>query len=204
MSTDLTVDGPGSPISLKKVLKDIEDKGNSLTSLTLLIDGTGAGIEKDEEPMLYITPEECRTQAVYYAKHHFNGVQIPMYLYRYLRYMFTNDENKILSEQEVLDMIQKGEINEEDDNYKYLSNLIKYVSTNAEAAQVIGLIQLTAGALSAASKKDVGIRLYFEHPETHLHPRRQARFVTTLMEIQTDYGFNPNDSSVQEQAEAQV
>jgi hypothetical protein len=34
-------------------------------------------------------------------------------------------------------------------------------------------------------------RVYIEHPETHLHPKRQSRFVTMFMNMKAEYCKDP-------------
>jgi len=184
---DLSIDGPGSPISLKKFLEN----NGSAKPFTLLVDGTGFGIAKDDEECIYITPEGCSQQAFYYKEKKFDNRTIPAYLYRYLSYMFIDDAKWYESDQELVEDFNKGLITENSDNYKTVLSLIKWCEQNKESAQVIGLIQLIGGSLNIARKEGCGIKLYIEHPETSLHPKRQAKFVSMLTKIQEEYGLKP-------------
>lgn len=195
MSNDLSVNGPGSPVSLKKFLLSHETN----KELTVLIDGTGSGIAHDDEGCLYITPEECKTQALHYSKNVFNGRQIPAYLYRYLGYMMIDGMKEYNSDQELAEAFQNGDITEESDDYKYLLNLITYCEHNSEAQQVIGLIQLIAGSLNIARKADSGLRLYIDRPETALHPKRQAKAMSLFMKLKSEYGWE--DKPIEDEQE---
>lgn len=183
---DLSVDGPGSPVSLSKFLAQEQ----SPRPLVVLVDGTGLGIAKDSEECLYITPEECAMQTAHFVKERFNGRQIPAYLYRYLTYMFIDDSKWYASDKELMEDFNKGIITEESENYKYVLGLIKWSGANKEASQVIGLIQLIGGSLSMARKEKSGIKLYLEHPETSLHPKRCSRFMSMLDKIRKEYGLD--------------
>jgi len=112
-------------------------------------------------------------------------------LYRYLSYMFIDDAKWYESDQELVEDFNKGLITENSDNYKTVLSLIKWCEQNKESAQVIGLIQLIGGSLNIARKEGCGIKLYIEHPETSLHPKRQAKFVSMLTKIQEEYGLKP-------------
>lgn len=179
---DLSIDGPGSPISLKKVLKEVE-----LKPFTFFVDGSGQGIAPDDESCIYITPAECTIQALHYSKNVFDGRRVPEYLYRYLSYMF--DVEPIMnSKAETIIAFNTGVINEETPGYKHIVNLIKYCDSNDEARQIIGLIQLIAGTLNMARKNKSGVRLYIDKPETSLHPKRQSRCVNLLMKLREEFG----------------
>jgi hypothetical protein len=187
---DISIDGPGSPISIKKVLEQIEPK-----PITLFVDGSGCGIAQDDESLIYITPSECSSQALYYSKSVFDGKCIPAYLYRYLGYMFGIGKDYQTDEELVKDFAD-GVITEESVDYKQILNLIKYCENNDEAKQVIGLIQLVGGALNIAKKQQKYIRLYIDKPETSLHPNKQSKIATLLIRLRDRYGFN--DSTFKE------
>jgi len=186
---DLSVAGPGSPVSLKKFLL----RHQTAKPMTVLLDQTGTGIAHDDEGTIYITPEECSTQALYYSEHMFNGVNVPAYLYRYITYMMMEGEKEYMNDQELAEDFKNGTITAESDSYKQVVNLIKYCKDNPEMQQVMGLIQLIGGSLNIARKADAGIRLYLDRPETSMHPKRQARFMSCLMKLQKEYGFEEED-----------
>jgi hypothetical protein len=181
---DLSVGGPYTPVSLDKLIKT----GHMKTKLTLLVDGTGLGIAKDSPECIYVTPEECSKQAIYFSKEKFDGKRIPAYLFRYLSYMFIDDAIEYESDQFLADLFNGGDITEESDDYKYILNLIKYCESNKEAQQVIGMVQLIGGSLRIATKHKSGIKFYLEHPETGLHPKRQSRLMSMLMKLHKEYG----------------
>ena len=187
MSEDLSVAGPYSPVSLKKFLYHHPTS----RPLTVLIDGTGLGIVKDEEGMLYITPEDCSQQALHYCKTIFDGKRVPAYLYRYLHYMFINNayHPKYNSDQDVANAFINKELTEESEEYIQIRNMITYAEHNTELLQVIGLIQLIGGSLNMARKSNSGLRLYLDRPETALHPKRQSSFMSMFEMLRKDYGW---------------
>jgi len=192
MSNDLSVNGPGSPVSFKKFLLQTQDK---LRELTVLIDGTGSGIAHDDEGTFYIRPEDCSEQAIYYSKNGFDGIRISAYLYRYLGYMMIDGMKEYKSDQELAEDFENGTITKESDDYKYLCNLITYCSQNPETQQVIGLIQLIGGSLNIARKAKSGLRLYIDRPETALHPKRQSKFMSLFMKLKAEYGWEEQSES---------
>lgn len=179
--SDLSVAGPGSPVSLQKFL----DTHEVAKPFSVLIDGTGGGIAKDAAEVIYITPKDCSEQAIYFSKNVFDG-RIPDYLYRYLAFMMLDREYQ--TQYELVADMNAGKVTTESEDYKHIQNLIKYCDSNPEAQQVIGLIQLIAGIFNMAKKAKAGIRVYLEHPETALHPKRQARFVSMFMHLKEEYG----------------
>lgn len=185
---DLSIAGPGSPISLKKFLITAPIP----KPLSVLVDGTGSGIAHDDENTIYITPQECSQQAIYYVENKFNGKSVPAYLYRYLAYMFL-DQELISSDIECGLQFKEGKITEESPDYIQIRNLITYVKSNPEAQQVIGLIQLISGILNISRKENKGVRLYIQNPETSLHPKRCSRFISMLVKIRKEYGGEENE-----------
>lgn len=183
MNQDLTIAGPGSPISLQKFRETLTEE----KSFMVLIDGAGSGIAHDSADVLYITPEECSKQAIYYSKEVFNGVNIPAYLYRYMSYMFL-DKELIESDQLLVKEFIEGRLTADSQDYKHILNLIKYTESNPESQQIIGLIQIISGALNMARKQNAGITIYLDRPETALHPKKQSRFMSMLMKLREEYG----------------
>lgn len=188
MKQDILTDGPGSPVSIKKVMEQVE-----LRDFNLFVDGSGSGIAKDDDTLIYITPEECSHQALYYSKTLFDGKRIPAYLYRYLGFMFEIGKD-YQTDQELVRDFQEGVITEESIEYKQILNLIKYCEHNDEAKQIIGLIQLVGGALNIARKQQMGVRLYIDKPETSLHPNKQSKIPTLLIRLKDNYGFDDSNS----------
>lgn len=183
---DLSVGGPNTPISLDKFIKSTEHK---LRAFTVLVDGTGMGIHKDSNECVYVTPETCYAQANYYREEKFDGKRIPAYLYRYLNYMFNDDAPFYESDQFLLDLYNGGEITEESEDYQRILGLVKWCESNKEAAQVIGMIQIISGSLRIATQEKCGIRLYLEHPEHALHPKRQSRCMSMIVKLNKEYGM---------------
>lgn len=185
-SKDLSVDWVGSPISLDKFLKTEYAKFESEQKLTVLIDGSGSGIFNDTKSHITISPEECHKQAKYYSEKVFNGKAIPLYLYRHLCYMMLDKEYQ--TNEEIYEDFRTGRVTKDSEHYKQLVNLIKYCSANPEAMQVIGLIQLISGCLNIAREHKSKVGLYIQHPEAHLHPKRQSKFMTMFNELLKEYG----------------
>lgn len=187
---DISIAGPGSPPSLKKFIANTPD----LRELTLIVNGTGMGLIKDEEGMVYITPEECKTQTLHYVKTIFDGRRIPAYLFRYLHYLMIDSDGyggmKYPTDQSVIDALTNGSLSEQHEDYVFIKNFITYAEHNTEALQIIGFIQLVGGTLNLARKKGGHVRLYIEQPETGLHPKRQSRLMSALMSLRQDYGYN--------------
>jgi len=181
---DLSIAGSGSPISLKKFLLKHPDA----KPLTVLVDGTGLGIAKDDSGTIYITREDCAQQALYYCKEVFDGVRVPAYLFRYLNYMMFDDE-RWNDDKQVAQAFIDGTVNDQSEEYLRVKNFLTYAEHNPEGLQVIGLIQLIGGSLNMARKRNSGIRIYLEHPETALHPKRQSRFISLFYKLQKDYGY---------------
>lgn len=184
---DINVSGPHSSISLKKFL---DNEGDKTKEFTLLVDGTGQGIAKDAPEMVYITPEECSKQAIWYSQNKFNGKGIPAYLYRYLAYMFIDKHELYPNDQALAKDFESGKIKEDSSDYQMILGLIKYCDTNKEAAQVIGMIQLISGSLRLSVGHMAGIRFFIEHPETSLHPSRQAKIMNMITALKAEYGPN--------------
>jgi hypothetical protein len=191
---DVTIGGPGTPVSLNKVVLQLE-----MRKINLLVDGTGMGILKDAPNTVYITPEECQTQAKHYVDNIFNGRNIPAYLYRYMSYMFIDNAPEYKTDADLVEAFNSGKLSEEHEDYKHILNLIRWSNVNKEASQVIGMIQLIAGSLRIAAKNKAGIRLYLEHPEASLHPKRQSRAMSMILKLDEEYGYkDPNETKTDE------
>ena len=189
---DLSVAGPGSPVSLKKFIA----QNPGLPELTVLIDGSGLGIAKDEEGMVYITPEECKTQTLHYVKNIFDGRRIPAYLFRYINYIMNDSyEMKYPTDQTVVDAFNNGTLTEDHEDYVFVKNFITYAEHNTEALQLIGFIQLVGGTLNMARKMGTGIRMYIEQPETGLHPKRESGVMSMFSKLVEEYGYKEAPSA---------
>lgn len=69
--------------------------------------------------------------------------------------------------------------------------MYKYAATNVEMKQLIGFIQLFGGSLKQATKAGANLRMWIVEPETHLHPKRQAKFMTLFNRLKDKYGMPP-------------
>jgi hypothetical protein len=178
---DLSVAGPGSPISLKKTLDTIEPK-----PITILVDGSGCGIAKDADDVIYITDKECFEQSSYYLHNKYKTGKIPAYLFRHLSFFFCDDKDTTnvfaKTDEMLVEYFRLKVITETSPQYIYIKNLIEYCESNKEAGKLIGLIQLVAGIMNIAKKEKKGIKLYLENPETFLHPSRQSKLVSFLIQ----------------------
>lgn len=187
MPYDLSVNGPYSPISLKKFLHASAKKSNG-NQLRVLIDNTGAGISKDDPLTLVMDAEDRIQQARFFRETVFDGKKLPGYLFRYLRFMFINTDNQYPDDATVMKAFRSGELNFESPDYQAVVNLVRHSGDNREAAQLIGFIQLFAGTVHQAAKESKSIRLFIDHPETDLHPERAARFMSLYYKLLKEYG----------------
>lgn len=187
-NNNVNVDGAYSPVSLKKYLELDSEKESTGYSFRVLIDNTGYGIALDDPNTMYMTPEDRIEQAKYFRERIFDGKSLPVYLFRYLRYMFLEkDDNKYPSDESVVKAYRSGKLTLDSPDYKMVVNLVKFSDNNVEAAHIIGLIQLVAGSFNLSSKEKRSFRLFIQHPETGLHPKRVARFMSMYHMIVREY-----------------
>ena len=191
---DLTVNGPGSPYSLDKVMKEIS-KNETLNELSVLIENEGRGIMQDSPEMLEITIQGRIEQAAYFREQ-YTG-KIPSHLYRYLHYAFDSAyEMKYPNDESLKKAFESGELSSSSEEYITIDNMIRYSEFNLEAAHLIGFILGFAGIMNLMRKMNKTGRIYIELPETCLHPKRQARFITMFHNIRNEYGPKNEDNSV--------
>lgn len=140
-------------------LRKFIEAGHTIAPLTLIVDGTPtrAGIAPDDPDTFNILTADREQQAQYFLS---LNLPMPDYLRKYLALVYPKAD---------------------------LDALYKNARTNIGARQVIGMIQLIAGALHMAKKAGKGVRLYIEHPETHLHPEQQAGLASMFIALQKDY-----------------
>lgn len=191
---DLSVDGPGSPASLKKFLA-WEEKNNPGTSgqLKVIIDH-GAGIVKDDPDTVVITPEDCKKQAEYFLDNIFSKTPgLPYYAIRHIGAMYALDgydyfskTRKYLDNESVKMAIMTNSIKKEDEDVKFFLNKFKYGKSDSEFMQILGLIQLLSGAFKKGCR-----RIFVDYPETYLHPKRERILVCMFEAIKKEYGL-PN------------
>ena len=183
---DLSVDGPGSPISVKKVLENV---AMSPTGVHVFIDQNASGFDLEGSDYMEITTEECKRQAVYFKENHFDGERMPFYLLKYLYYFYFDDS--IFEKAEDIPGLTKyfSEDEKGKTEYKTLLNTVKYCDKNHESAHLIGLIQGLCGMLKMARDHGSPPRLFIQHPESHLHPSRAAKLMTFTYKVRAEYGF---------------
>ena len=196
----LDPDNPESPYSLQKIIYNVIEPDKPFT---ILVENQGVGFAHDAKDTMYITPEECKTQALYYKSIH-DLNRTPWYLVKYLAKWYDlapevyntpqeyDDYIKSLSEQgeDVTITSENGTIIDVKGSHKlieWFNNKLVYLEHNKELCQCIGLIQLIMGTLSAAKKANTGVRFFVQEPETHLHPKRQSGFMTILNHIRESY-----------------
>lgn len=150
-------------ISLRK-FRDREEA--TLRWLNVLVDGSGMGIAKDDPRVFNITSQMCHEQAMYSLNtigKIWSGAE------KYMR-IFYKDE----SEAGTFDF----------------EKMCRAAKESAELQQIIGMITILASIMNVANKEGKKFPIYLEHPETHLHPKRQSAFVSFMMQITKDYGWD--------------
>jgi hypothetical protein len=160
--------------------------------LTVLIDQTGTGFIQDEPTLVQVMIQDRIEQAHYYRDHIFNGKQPSAYLYRYIHWVMLDDcakPPKYSTDQSILDANMRGELTAESEEFKLILNYINYCKHNPEIAHLIGLVQLVGGSLKAAAKQKNKLRIFIEHPETGMHPKRERLLVSLLHRLRDQYGF---------------
>lgn len=175
---DLNVDGPYSPISLDKVSK-LLSKDVSKGCIKVLLEQDGSGFENDCPDMASITIKDRADQAEYLAGWIAKGGKIPDYLYKYLAYFFEYIQSKDLDDENL--KIESKWIEE-------FNTKIKYWKSNAEVAQLTGLIILFYEALNFEKEFGKLPKLWIEHPETSLHPKRERCVMLVLNHILKSFG----------------
>ena len=183
---DLSVEGPGSPISLRKWYEN-ENK-DVLKDTMVLIDHDGLGFEPDGLPCMEVTPQGCKECTEYYVDNHFNGKQLPLYILKHFYYM-TIGGSDIYEKAKDLPALEKyfAEDEKGKQEYQELLNKIKYAKRSAEASQVLGLIIMLCSGFQMANRIGAPARFYIEHPESHLHPKREQRLMYMINKIREDY-----------------
>ena len=152
---DLSVRGLPGTVSLKKLLKDPGFK-RAPGPFTVLV-GELAIRNNAKDAVQEISPQDRAKQALYFIKT-FPKLH-PPYLTKWLQEAYDTK------------------------NIDFIHGIIDNAKSNREAQQLIGLIQLVLGALRLSKRHNAGCRLYLIEPETHLHPKRQARIMYVLNNI---------------------
>jgi hypothetical protein len=193
MSHDMSIDGPGSPISIKKFLAS--DRYNPSDHPCVLIDNSSIGFAHDDPNTIYMTTEDIQHQANWYRQNVFDGKLVPAYLYRYLHFMYIDGDMKYKTNGDLVAAFNNKEITADSPDFKQIINLIKYCDSNTEAAQLIGFITLFAGTIQDAKKHNKPIRLFLKSPDNNLHPQRAVRWMSMFYKLKKEYGvlFNEDD-----------
>jgi hypothetical protein len=190
-SMDLSIDGPGSPVSLRKFLEIQPGNGNG--QIRALLDRTGDGIVMDDPDTNYITTDACKKQAKWFLEN-FSRERVPAYAIRHILYMFDDSKGtsyKYKSKEEAIEAISNDP---EHPDFKFVTNKFKHGDNNVEFLQVLGLLQLLSGTLTTARKLNQGVRVYLEHPDSFLHPGRSAKLMYMLKEVMKEFGGS-NDTN---------
>lgn len=197
--SEFTVDGsPYAPISLNKVVKDLESKGHfdktdrPGSSFTVLINNSGNGFEADAPEIINVMITDRIEQTRWFIDEVFPTLpRIPAYLYRYISWiMFENCARpmKYPSDNDFIQAYASQVLTKEDPEYKQIESFIKYGKSNSEATHLIGLLQLVGGTMRAYAKRNAGCRMYIELPETGFHPKRERLLISLLTKLKEDYG----------------
>ena len=149
----------GAPISLQKIAENCEIK-----PITMLVDGSGAGIVNDTPDFIDCTPKEREEQALHFIS--LNLPKLPEYMKKYLRIFYEKETDE------------------------QLEGLLKFGQHNDEFKQILGLIGMLAGIMSMARRFKKGVRVYIKHPETHLHPKRQSAIASFFTQVQEDFKWD--------------
>lgn len=179
---DLQLDGEGSPISIKKVMRNITINKD----VTVLVDNSHQGYELDDESYMYITIKQREEATEYYIDNKFNEKQISEWMYRYIYYMLYG-EVKYNTKEDLVAEFNSGKLTLQSEEFQKISKFIKYSKTNLSSKHIVGLILNLAGILSMCKKKGVPPRVFIELPETGLHPQMQAKLMSLINIIRKDY-----------------
>lgn len=178
------VDGPGSPISIKKFLESDPDFANK-EGFKVLLDQTGDGFDKEDLPLMEINDEECFRNAEWYSEHAFDGRSVPPYILKWISYFYELKMYDHCADDKTLAAYIATEEGAEE--HKYICNLIKYCKKNMESKKLIGLITLWVGLLIESKYHRVPVKVLIEHPETHLHPNKTSKLMWWFHQTQKEY-----------------
>ena len=135
--------------------------------ITILIDGSGEGIQKDVPGVFVVDTKMCSMQAYYFSDRIFPKTKkLPKYLMDDVLLFYPNCTEENCKE------------------------MIKTCRDNAEFSQILGLITVSHGVLSIVRKENKGVKLYFEHPECHMHPNRQSKLADWVLSLHSKYNNN--------------
>lgn len=196
----LTVDGsPYAPISLAKFIKNeaFTDREESKRNLTVIIDGSGNGLEADDPETVNVMIQDRIEQTKYFVEEIYPILQrVPAYLYRYIHWMMFDEEErkpygslKYPRDNDFIQALASGVLKETDPEYQQIHSFIKWAKNNTEATHLIGLLQLVGGSIRSASKQNSNVRIFIELPETGFHPKRERKLMMLLEKLKEEYGL---------------
>jgi len=196
-SADLSIAGPGSPISMQKFTDylDAETPIERQPELIVMLNQSGQGLLQDNDSIVQVMIADRVMQAHYWRDEFWNGKQISAYLYRYVYYMLEEDEydiakHKYPNNQAIVDALTSGALTETSDEFVRMKGYFEWLKSNNEVTHIVGLVQLVGGSLRAAAKKQSYLRIFIEEPETGMHPKRERKLVTLIKMLGDDYGFS--------------
>ncbi len=188
---DLSINGEGSPIHLKKVIeKVIDDKKH----LHVFLDQDHSGFYTADAPVVVLNSEIFKQHALEYQANAFNQKQLSLFLVRHLLFFFYDKKDLVyphdqFSVSKLSDFLEKDP--EGQKIFKEMLNKITYIKNNPEWQQIVGMIITLCGCMNICKKEGKWARLFIENPENNLHPKRQAAFMSFLHEIYSEYtGIN--------------
>lgn len=201
----LTVDGSMyAPVSLEKMVAqghfDHLTQDKEKHSICVIIPCEN-GLVADHPEIVNIMIADRVMQTAYFVDEVFPKLpRVPAYLYRFISWIMFEDGEKPMkypSDNDFLMALQSGLLKQTDPEYKQIEGFIKWGKSNTEATHLIGLVQLVGGALKQASKKNSGLRLFIELPETGFHPKRERLIMSLLYKLQEEYGIKADWTEIE-------
>ncbi len=188
---DFQVDGPYSPISIKKM---VDAKIFNEEGFNILIPGTNEqlGVVADDPDRVNVMITDRIMQAEYFIDEVYPTLpRIPAYLYRYIHYMMFSKEYdlKYPTDADYIFAIENGDLDLNGEEYQSIHNFIKWGKTNTEAVHLIGILQLVGGSIKAAARNKSGLKMFIELPETGFHPKRERKIMSMLNKLKDEYGY---------------
>lgn len=194
---DLSVAGDGSPISMSKLLDNIDHDTpvEKQPQIMVLLNNSGNGIIQDSEKLINVMISDRVMQAEYWRDNFWNPKAMSAYLYKFVYYMMEEEnyrpENyKYPTNQSIVDALSSGALKETDDEFIKMRNYFEYMKSNTEVTHTIGLVQIVGGCLNTARKQGGNCRFFIEQPETGFHPKRERKLMTLIQWLADDYGFS--------------
>ena len=161
----------------------------------MLVDNSMSGFAHDAPNTVYITAEARAEQAAYFRdifRTRYHDEDIPQYVFRDMYYFFFEenygDKRKFPDTHSVIDAYLNHDLRNSTE-YKQIATMIRYCDSNKEAQQVLGMIQLVRGSLSAMVKEQKYARIMLDYPETLLHPKRERKIMAWIYAVCKEYDF---------------